>query len=65
VSVGDDEQVDDCLALVWRISTLTDLPHRVDDEPEPLHPADEPPADLWDGFQHTHPLFIGDPADDE
>ena len=65
VGAGGDDQVDDCLALVWRISTLTDPPHLVDDEPEPPHPADEPPADLWDGFQHTHPVFIGDPAEDD
>lgn len=65
VGTGDDEQVDDCLALVWRISTLTDPPYLVDDEPEPPHPADEPPADLWAGIQHTHSVFIGDPAEDD
>jgi len=63
---GGDDQVDDCLALVWRISTLTDPPQLVDDdEPERPHPADEPPSDLWDGVQHTHPVFIGDPAEDD
>ena len=65
VGAGSDEQVDDCLALVWRISTLTDPPHSFDDEPEPPHPADQPPADLWDGFQDTNPILIADPADHE
>ncbi|WP_051208174.1 MobF family relaxase [Propionicicella superfundia] len=63
VGASEDDQVDECLALVWRISTLTDPPHPVDDEPEPPHPADEPPADLWNGFQPTHPVIIGDPAE--
>ena len=58
----NDHQVDDCLALVWRISTLTDP---LDDEPEPPHPADEPPADLWDGYQPANPILIGNPFDDD
>jgi len=52
----DDGRVDECLALVWRISTLTDPPRTLEDEPEPPHPADEPPDDLWDGYQPTHPV---------
>ena len=63
VGVGDDEQVDDCLALVWRISTLTDPPRAFEDEPEPPHPADEPPADLWHGAQPANPTLIADPAE--
>ena len=59
----NDSQVDDCLALVWRISTLTDPPALLDDEPESLHPADEPPGDLWDDYQPAHPILVGDPAD--
>ena len=58
-----DQQVDECLALVWRISTLTDPSTRFDEAPEPPHPADEPPADLWDGFEPAHPLLISQPAD--
>ncbi len=60
-----DLQVDDCLALVWRISMLTDPAAGFDDEPEPPHPADEPPADLWDGFELAHPILIGSPVDDD
>ena len=59
-----DQQVDDCLALVWRISTLTD-PQHTHDEPEPPLPADEPPADLWDGFEPGNPILIGNPVVDE
>lgn len=60
-----DQQVDDCLALVWRISTLTDPTHARDDEPEPQPPADEPPADLWDGFEAANPILIGNPHVDD
>ena len=45
-SAGGDQQVDDCLALVWRISTLTDPSSARVDELDPPYPADEPPADL-------------------
>ena len=62
-STNGDRQVDDCLALVWRISTLTDLTRARDDVPEPPHPDDEPPADLWEGFELAHPILIGDPAE--
>ncbi len=55
--------VDDCLALVWRISTLTDPPPATHhDEAGAGYDFDEPPADLWDGYQPTHPIVIGDPA---
>jgi hypothetical protein len=58
-----DGNVDDCLALVWRVSTLTQPPHGFGDEPgDPFdeHPA---PADLWDGYQPTNPIIVADPAD--
>ena len=62
-----DRQVDECLALVWRISTLTPPPTGSDGPDEGVpHPDDEPPADLWDGYQPTDPILIGDhtqPAD--
>jgi DNA primase catalytic core len=57
---GGDDQVDECLALVWRISTLTDQSSSRVDEPGPAPPADEPPADLWDGYEPAHPILLGD-----
>ncbi|MBK8463496.1 MAG: relaxase domain-containing protein [Nigerium sp.] len=61
VGAGNNQQVDDCLALVWRISTLTDPRSSFNDDPEPPHPAEEPPADLWHGHEPTNPILIGDP----
>ena len=62
---NDEQQVDDCLALVWRISMFTDPPTLLADEPERPHPADEPPADLWDGFEPANPILIGNPVGDD
>ncbi|WP_220492293.1 AAA family ATPase [Propioniciclava sp. MC1683] len=55
-------QVDACLALVWRISMLTHPPTAADGSDEGVpDPDGEPPADLWDGYQPTNPILIGDP----
>jgi len=59
-----DGQVDECLALVWRISTITHPPVGFEDADASVpHPDDEPPADLWDGYQPTHPILLGDPTE--
>jgi DNA primase catalytic core len=46
-----DGSLDECLALVWRISILTNPTPAYDDEPLVPDPHDEPPADLWDSNQ--------------
>jgi hypothetical protein len=51
------ENLDECLALVWRISILTNPPQAYDHEPPVPDPYDEPPADLWDGYQPSDPIL--------
>jgi len=51
-----DANLDECLALVWRISILTNPPQAYDDEPPVPDAHDEPPADLWHGHQPSDPI---------
>jgi DNA primase catalytic core len=46
-----DQNLDECLALVWQISILTNPPQAYDDEPLVPDPHDDPPSDLWDSNQ--------------
>jgi len=52
-----DGMVDECLALVWRISSVTDPQPHLDEncDPDDDH---QPPADLWDDYEPTHPILV-------
>lgn len=44
-----DGDLDESMAMIWRLAVLADPPPHIDDEDHP-HPEDEPPEDLWHGI---------------
>ncbi|WP_338752261.1 MobF family relaxase [Janibacter alittae] len=43
-----DADLDESMAMIWRLAVLADPPPHPDEE-SPPHPEDEPPEDLWHG----------------